>query len=83
MTQALNTGDIDHKVRTMIAEQLHIAYEAVTLDATLVSLGADSLDIVEMIVHLDEEFDIEISDEAAESLHTVRDLIQYVTSLLQ
>jgi len=78
MTQAEYGTDVEHKIRTMIAEQLHIAYDAVTPSSTLVSLGADSLDIVEMVMHLEETFDIEIKDEDAEALHTVQDLISYV-----
>jgi len=70
--------DTEHKIRTMIADQLHISYDAVTPASTLVSLGADSLDIVELVMNLEEAFDIEIRDEDAEALHTVQDLITYV-----
>jgi acyl carrier protein len=78
MTNSSQTVDVENKIRTIIADQLHITYDAVLPSSTLVSLGADSLDIVELVMHLEETFDIEIKDEDAEALHTVQDLIAYV-----
>jgi len=82
MTNTTRREDVAPKIRAMIAEQLHINADAVTSDATLISLGADSLDVVEMVMHLEELFDIEITDAAAEKLHTVQDLVEYVLKVL-
>jgi len=66
------------RVQTMIAEQLHIEVATVVPSATLTSLGADSLDVVELIMRFEEEFDIEIDDAAVENLHSVGDVIAYI-----
>jgi acyl carrier protein len=69
---------IESKLRAMVAQQLHIDLEMITAEATLTSLGADSLDIVELVMHIEDEFGIEVSDEAAEKMHTLADVITYV-----
>lgn len=67
------------KVKRVIAEQLGVDESAVTMDASFVEdLGADSLDIVELIMGLESEFDIEIPDEDAEKISTVGDAYNYI-----
>ena len=68
--------------RVIIVEQLGIEEEMVTMDATFTGdLEADSLDIVELMMALEEEFDVEISDEEAEKISTVRDAVTYISEL--
>lgn len=72
---------IFEKVQEKVAEQLGIEPEEVTLESSfIVDLGADSLDIVELLMALEEEFDIEIPDEEAEKLSTVGDVVEYIKS---
>ena len=69
------------RVKKIIVAQLDIDESQVTLDSSFVDdLGADSLDVVELIMALEQEFDIEIPDEDAEKIITVNDAGQYVTS---
>lgn len=71
--------DIFEKVKEVTAEQLEIEPEAVTLDAAFIDdLEADSLDIVELMMELEETFDIEIPDEDAEKISTVGDVVEYI-----
>ena len=71
--------DIETKVREKISEQLGVAADEVTPEASFIEdLGADSLDIVELVMALEEEFNIEISDEDAEKIRTVRDAMEYL-----
>ena len=68
-------------VKNIIVEQLHVAPEKVTDTAHFVDdLGADSLDIVELVMALEEEYDMEISDEEAEKIRTVQDVVNYIES---
>lgn len=69
------------KVKEIIVEQLGVEADEVTMEASFIDdLGADSLDIVELIMALEEEFDMEIPDEEAEKISTVGDVINYITS---
>ena len=69
------------KVKSIIVEQLGVDEEEVTPDASFVDdLGADSLDTVELVMALEEAFDIEIPDEDAEKMTTVADAIKYLES---
>lgn len=71
---------IDEKMVGIIAEQLTVDKEKVVANASFVDdLGADSLDLVELIMAMEEGYDIEIPDEDAESIATVQDAINYVT----
>lgn len=75
-------SDIETKVKKVVVEQLDIDPNKVHLEATFANdLGADSLDRVELVMALEEEFGIEISDEKAESLVTVADAIKFVETL--
>ena len=69
------------KVQEKVAEQLGVELEEITMEASFIDdLGADSLDIVELLMALEEEFEIEIPDEEAEKLTTVGDIVEYVKS---
>ncbi|WP_460287520.1 acyl carrier protein [Clostridium faecium] len=67
------------KIRERIAEQLSIEEDEIKMESFFIDdLGADSLDIVELIMALEEEFDIEIPDEDAEKISTVGDVVEYI-----
>ena len=69
------------RVKNVIADQLSVDADEVTLEASFVDdLGADSLDVVELIMGLETEFDIEIPDEDAEKISTVGDAVEYIKS---
>lgn len=73
--------NIIERVKSIIVDQLNVAAEEVTNEASFIEdLGADSLDIVELIMALEEEYDIEIPDEDAEKIQTVQDVITYIQS---
>lgn len=68
------------RVIGIIVEQLKVSPEEVTLEASFIDdLGADSLDLVELIMAMEEEFGLEISDEDAEKIQTVQDTVNYIT----
>ncbi|NVL90158.1 MAG: acyl carrier protein [Desulfobacterales bacterium] len=70
---------VKEKIKKIIAEKLSVEPDEVVQKASFVDdLGADSLDLVELIMAMEEEFDIEISDEDAEKLQTVQDAIDYI-----
>ena len=70
---------IEDKVREIIVEQLGVAPEEVVPEASFIDdLGADSLDIVELVMELEEEFEITIPDEQAEKIKTVGEAIDYI-----
>ena len=67
------------RIKQIVAEQLGVDEDQVTNEASFMDdLGADSLDTVELVMALEEEFDIEISDEDAEKIQTVQDAIDYI-----
>jgi acyl carrier protein len=73
-------ASIAERVKQIVAEQLGVDEDQVTPEASFMDdLGADSLDTVELVMALEEEFDIEISDEDAEKIQTVQDAIDYIT----
>ncbi|MFN8627637.1 MAG: acyl carrier protein [Candidatus Binatia bacterium] len=72
---------VEAKVKEIVCEQLGVSDTEVTPDASFIEdLGADSLDIVELVMALEEEYDIEITDEEAEKIRTVRDIVSYIES---
>lgn len=71
--------NVEEKVKNIIVEQLNVDADAVKPEATFIEdLGADSLDIVELVMTMEEEFDLEIPDEDAEKIKTVGDVVAYV-----
>ncbi len=73
------TADIEERVKKIVIEQLGVDGAEVTPDASFVEdLGADSLDTVELIMVLEEEFGIEIPDDDAEKIAQVKDAVQYI-----
>jgi acyl carrier protein len=72
---------VEQRVREIVAEQLERDVNDVTNMASFIDdLGADSLDIVELVMKMEEEFGIEIPDEEAEKIKTVNDVVQYITT---
>ncbi|MBA7667857.1 acyl carrier protein [Candidatus Aerophobetes bacterium] len=79
----LSKDDIASKVKEITSEQLGVDESQITPEAKFVDdLGADSLDTVELVMALEEEFDLEISDEEAEKLTTVNRVISYIEDCL-
>jgi len=75
----MSSEEVFDKVKEIIVEQLGVAENSVTEDASFIDdLGADSLDIVELIMALEEEFDIEIPDSDAEKVVTIGDVVEYI-----
>ena len=69
------------KVKATVVEQLGVDEAEVTIDSTFIDdLGADSLDIVELIMAFEEEFNVEIPDDVAEKIKTVKDTVEYIDS---
>ena len=76
----METEEIFEKVKTVIVEHLGIDEASVRMDSSFLDdLGADSLDIVEFIMALEEEFGIEIPDEDVEKIVTVKDVVEYIS----
>jgi acyl carrier protein len=66
------------KVKSIVVDQLGVEEEEIKLETTFAELNADSLDIVELIMALEEEFDLDIPDEEAEKIRTVGDAVSYI-----
>lgn len=75
----MNPDAILEKVKDVIVEQLGVEDDTIKLDTSFIDdLGADSLDIVELIMALEEEFDMQIPDGEAEKISTVNDVVEYI-----
>ena len=75
----MNTEEVFEKVKEIIVEQLGVAETSVEMESSFIDdLGADSLDIVELVMALEEEFDMEIPDSDAEKVVTVGDVVEYI-----
>lgn len=80
----MSTEEVFEKIKEIIVEQLGVAETSVTMEASFIDdLGADSLDIVELVMALEEEFDIEIPDADAEKVATVGDVVEYIKENVQ
>ena len=74
-------SSVEARVKQIVCEQLGVGEDEVTPEASFIEdLGADSLDIVELVMALEEEYEMEISDEDAEKIKTVQDVISYIES---
>jgi len=74
-------ASVEARVKEIICEQLGVSEEEVVPTASFIEdLGADSLDLVELVMALEEEYDVEISDEDAEKIRTVQDVLNYISS---
>ena len=72
------------KIKEIIVEQFGVEEKDVTMEASFIDdLGADSLDIVELIMAFEEEYDVEFDDEQAESMKTVGDVVEYLKSIVE
>lgn len=75
----MSSEEILERVKAIIVEQLGVTDSSVTMEASFIDdLGADSLDIVELVMAIEEEFDIEIPDSDAEKVVTVGDVVDYI-----
>jgi acyl carrier protein len=74
-------ADTSNKVIDIVAQKLKVDKNTIAVTSTLQDLGADSLDLVEIIMKLEETFGIEINDEDAEKLHNISDVVEYVHNL--
>lgn len=71
------------KVRELLASQLEVSEDEISMDTNIVDdLGADSLDVVELITSLEEEYGIVITDEAIRELYTVREVVEFVEKIV-
>jgi acyl carrier protein len=71
----------EERVKEIIVDQLGVSADQVTLEAKFVEdLGADSLDTVELVMALEEEFDVEVPDDEAEKLQAVKDVVTFISS---
>lgn len=74
-------NEIEEKVKNIICDQLAVESEKVTASASFIEdLGADSLDIVELVMTMEEEFDLDIPDDDAEKIKTVGDVTNYISA---
>jgi acyl carrier protein len=77
----MSDKSIEERVKDIIVDQLGVSADQVTADAKFVEdLGADSLDTVELVMALEEEFDVEVPDDEAEKLQAVKDVVTFITS---
>jgi len=75
-------SDVFDRVKDIIVEQLDVDESQVTMEASFAEdLDADSLDVVELVMELEDEFDLEIADEEAEKISTVGDAVEYIDSI--
>lgn len=70
--------DVEDKVKAIVSEQLEVSQDSLTTETTFEEIDADSLDIVELVMALEEEFDLEISDQEIEDIQTLGDIINYI-----
>ena len=72
------------KIKDIIVEQLDVEEDAVTMEASIAEgLGADSLDVVDLVMSIEESFDVEIPDEEVENIKTVGDIVKYIENKVE
>lgn len=72
------------KIKDIIVEQLNVEEDAVTMEASITEdLGADSLDVVDLVMSIEESFDVEIPDEEVENIKTVGDIVKYIENKVE
>lgn len=71
---------VEKKVKGIISDQLEVAVDKLSMETTFEDIDADSLDIVELVMALEEEFDLEISDQEIENIKTVGDIVKFIES---
>lgn len=72
------------KIKDIIVEQLDVEEDAVTVEASITDdLGADSLDVVDLVMSIEESFDVEIPDEEVENIKTVGDIVKYIENKVE
>ena len=77
----MTATNVETKVKGIIAEQLGVSEEEIKITSSFIEdLGADSLDIVELVMAMEEEFEVEIPDEEAETIKTVQDAVNYINT---
>ena len=70
------------RIKTMIKDELNVPEEKITMEAKLAEdLGADSIDAVELIMNIEDEFEVQVSDEEAQNIKTVGDIVKFVENL--
>jgi acyl carrier protein len=75
------SANIEQKVKAIIAENLGVNADEIKITSSFIDdLGADSLDIVELVMQMEEEFEVEIPDEEAENIKTVQDAVNFITT---
>ena len=75
------SANIEAKVKSIIAEQLGVAEGEIKITSSFIEdLGADSLDIVELVMAMEEEFEVEIPDDEAEKIKTVQDAVSFISA---
>jgi len=76
-----NQVSIEERVKKIVAEQLNVSEDKISPETSFINdLGADSLDMVELVMHFEEDFEMQIPDEEAEKIQTVGDAISYIES---
>ncbi len=77
----MTATNVEAKMKSIIAEQLGVGEDEIKPDSAFVDdLGADSLDLVELVMAMEEEFDVEIPDEQAENIKSVKDAVDYINT---
>ncbi|MFO7951881.1 MAG: acyl carrier protein [Bacillota bacterium] len=71
---------VEDKIKKIISDQLEVAIDKLSAETTFEDIDADSLDIVELVMALEEEFDLEISDQEIENVKSVGDVVKYIES---
>lgn len=72
------------KIKDIIVEQLDVEEDAVTMESSITDdLGADSLDVVDLVMSIEESFDVEIPDEEVENIKTVGDIVKYIENKVE